>query len=31
MVDKVGFMVPVDHRDAATLLDLPIIRQHIIQ
>ena len=28
MVDKVGFMVHVDRRDAATLL--PIIRQHIV-
>ena len=28
MVDKVGCMVPVDHRDTATLL--PIIRQHIV-
>ena len=27
VADKVGFMVPVDRRDAATLL--PIIQQHI--
>ena len=28
VVDKVGFMVPIDRHDAATLP--PIIRQHIV-